>query len=456
MKIKRFLSFALTICLAVAVFAAFSGRTAKVSADYVTYYKLAGYEYELEYLLKDAGLTKAEGKESYTADRTVKYRLIKDGDTEIAADTEEYPESTEITASSTVKFKRAGATYLFTVIGADELVERSFYVKTQIDFDEANISFVADTSAYSAAVKDYVKDKKTGDSFKFSELENTASVSTITNSPYFDITKTKTIVHYYAPGSSSATTASGASISSVSFTLSKAGTYAFYFTFTDSLNNTTSVDDLVLGDGGFWTDEDEDGEIDYETDHLTVPVFSFDVVNVSNPEIVVGSSPEAFLDLEYSVKCFTITATDYSKQYKLYFIPEDKNGKYDKDSAEFDIENNGDAAYIAAVKGNAALEDVTDILDESAMTFTPTKKGYYYVLLTVYNNSGYSETVMSRAIACTKEYTTIEPEKQFFKYNTTSIVFLSISAVSFIAIIVLLFIKPKEKKELEVKDDEKK
>ena len=60
---------------------------------------------------------------------------------------------------------------------------------------------------------------------------------------------------------------------------------------------------------------------------------------------------------------------------------------------------------------------------------------------------------MSYAIACLDEYKEVVPEKQFFKYNVTSIVFLSISAVCFIGIIVVLLIKPKNTKDLEVKGD---
>ena len=65
------------------------------------------------------------------------------------------------------------------------------------------------------------------------------------------------------------------------------------------------------------------------------------------------------------------------------------------------------------------------------------------------------DNVISKPIDCTKQFTRVKQEKEFFKYNTTSIIFLSISAACFIAIIVLLCIKPKEEVKLETKSGSK-
>lgn len=456
MKLKRFLALAVIACVAfaAATFAPSFVPTKASAAETVT--KLAGYDYTTEYILREFGLEKIGGNSTLTGGRTVKYRLVKDGETDVAANTAEYAESTEITAGSTVKFLRANCTYKFTVTA--DGTDTEYFVET-VDADAiTEIATVYSETALSAenqaAMNEYAATLKTSSTFKFSELKDKTPLAKIVSNKYFDVTSMKVTVHYYVPGASSWSTTTATTISGASFSTTKVGEYAFYFTFTDPLNNADDTSELVMGNNGFWTDADEDGEIDYANDEFVIPVFHFTVGESSKPEVSVTVSEKAFLDLEYKIDAFNITATDYSTKYTLYFIPEGATGAYvDKTSDAYDIENKGDVDYIAAVTGNTSVKDVTDILDVSTLKFTPTEKGYYYAKLLIYNNSGYSDEIMSYAIACLDEYKEVVPETQFFKYNVTSIVFLSISAVCFIGIIVVLLIKPKNTKDLEVKGD---
>ena len=451
MKIKRLLSVVTVFCIAMAAMLFAMPRSNAVVLAVGESEKLFGYEYTVEYLMKDLGL-------DVDGDATIKYSLVYDyaaGADVTAADSAVYSEAEEKTVEydSSIKFLRADCRYKFDVTDKDNN-NTVCYVKTFADFDDVAITYANDLSSFKTALNNYAATLKTGDSFRFSEIE--ASLEDVISCPHFDIDKLNVVANYYSPDSDSPLRTSGTGLSSLYFTVTRNGVYSFYFTFTDSLNNSTSIDELVLGNGGYYTDANGDGEYDSAIDvELVVPVFTFSVNYISTPEVIVGASENAFLDLEYEVESLTITASNYTARYKLYFIPEDKNGEYDKDDYATDAE------YIQAVLANSAIIDVTDeIFDDQYLTFTPTidedlgiGKGYYYVLVGVYDNNGYSDEAMTRAIACLEEYKEVVPEKQFFKYNVTSIVFLSISAASFIAILVLIFIKPKKENELEVKSE---
>lgn len=451
MKIKRLLSVVTVLCIAfAALVTAFNKPVTRVFAIGESE-KLAGYDYSVEYLMKDFGL-------DVDGEATIKYSLVYDyarGADVTEADSATYSEAEEKTVSfdSTIKFLRSDCRYKFDVTDKNS-VNTVCYVRTFEDFDDIAITYANDLTSFQTALDNYAATLKTNDTFKFSEIE--ASLEDVISCPHFDIDKLSVVANYFAPDSDSPSRASGTGLSSLSFTIQRNGLYSFYFTFTDSLNNVSSAEGLVLGNGGYYTDADSDGEYDPTIDvELVIPVFTFSIHYISKPEVVVGTSENAFLDLEYEVESLNITAANYTAKYKLYFIPEDKNGEYDKEEYATDSE------YIQAVLANAAIVDVTDeLLNDEDLTFTPTiddelgiGKGYYYVLVEVFDNNGYSDKAMTRAIACLEEYKEVVPEKQFFKYNVTSIVFLSISVVSFIAIIVLIFVKPKKENKLEVKSE---
>lgn len=463
MKLKKFLSLALCACICFAVAAAIPAATEKAAAGEERKY-VAGQDYSIEYLLKDFGYEKIGDNDTYLEGRSVKYRLTEDRITgEEIPEKDARPEYSEsdpdqfsVTAGYVVNFKRVGSEYTFTVTEGEE--ERDYTVVT---VGKEAVSKIATKyissgfAAYSAAVADYAKDLTTTSTFNVSKIEENVSVDTIVSNKYYDVTNMKVALYYALPGSSSFSSTSASNVKGLSFSTTKDGVYSFYYIFTDSLGNKDTTDGLVMGNGGFYTDEDGDGVI-ADTDTLKIPVFTFKVGNITKPEIVVNVAEKAFLNLEYKIDCFAITASNYEKQYKLYFIPEGENAVFDKDSEVYDIENFGDEKYIDAVLSAANVKDVTDDLDQSALTFTPTEKGYYYALLTVYSNeNGYSDRVMSYAISAIDEYKEVETEKQFFKYNVTSVIFLSIAALSFIGIIVVLFIKPKQEQQLETKNDVK-
>ena len=445
--------FALTLALALAFsFGVNADKTSAISANE----KLFGYEYDADYVLKDLGVEKIGENTSYTEGRKVEYVLEKENGQTIDPETEGYAESFRSEVGSTIIFKRPNALYRIFVTdnGSDETAEYPVVSVKASDVDAATHYDPEKIADYASAVKEYAKDLSTTSTFKFSELEKKVSLSTIAKKDCFDILKTKVTVNYALPGASSVSSTSGSSIENASFKTTKPGEYSFYFTFTDELNNVDKTDDLIMGDGGYYSDENDNGEWD-DGDKLVIPVFTFTIEKASKPEVSLTTSEKAYIGLEYKIDCFNVTASDYTTEYKLYFIPSSNaSANYDKDAEKYDIAANGDSLYIADVLANPDVKDVTELLDTSSMKFKPEEKGYYYALLDIYSNNGYGrDEVMSYAIACLDEYTEVVTEKQFFKYNATSIIFLSISALSFIGIIVVLCIKPKQQKELETKSD---
>ena len=456
MKLKKFLCSLIALCFAFAVIA-FLPETVKVdAAGAPDVFKLAGYSYSIEYLLRDFGLDKKDGEDTYLGGRTVTYRLTHDFDANATIDenTTGYEQSTSATVASggSVIFNRVNCRYTFTV--SDDDGDSVFTVDSVDTVTSPDTIYdTALLSEYRTVIDNYAKDLNTSSTFKISEIEKKQSVSTVAKKELFDILDIKVVLNYYVPGSNTLSTTSGASVSSLSFKTTKTGVYSFYYTFS-ALDHTDSVDGLLTGEGGFYEDKDNDGSVS-AGDELKIPVFTFTVTDVAKPEVSVGVSEKAYLNLEYKVDCFAITANNYTPQYELYFIPEGESAYYDRDGEAYDRANNGDQKYIDAVLSDPNVKNVTDSFDTDSMKFTPKDKGYYYVLLNLYNDAGYSDAVMSQAISAVDEYKVVETEKQFFKYNTTSIIFLSISALSFIGIIVVLFVKPKEKKALEVKSDNK-
>lgn len=201
-----------------------------------------------------------------------------------------------------------------------------------------------------------------------------------------------------------------------------------------------------------------------------VPVFSFEITDNKAPEITLGYEDPAFIGQQYKIKSVTINASDYTAEYQLYYMTEETYNKYasnvlegftnntakkpfNKDSFNSDSEYYAelqkliDAQKITAVKYTSDVksgEDMEDAFDKTNLTFKP-KKGYYYMVCTVNAKNGLSDTVVTYAISALQEPSSAEFESEWWKHNWKSVMYLSISAVSLVSILLLIFIKPKNK-----------
>ena len=88
--------------------------------------------------------------------------------------------------------------------------------------------------------------------------------------------------------------------------------------------------------------------------------------------------------------------------------------------------------------------------------FTP-KKGYYYLPCTVHAENGMSDFVITESISALLKVKHADYEnealKNFFKNNTQSVIYLSISIACCVGIILLLTIKPKNKETTSINEE---
>ena len=470
MKGKKLLVLLLTACIMTSVSVATVAEEVFAARPIMT--RIQAVEYKVEDILasfaeKDERLTKLDGQSTYAGGRKVEYRLYRTAEGEEVDETDEsYKEAAwkELTGT-TVEFLNTGY-YEFKLTwkettpaeneGEDpvETDKELNYIVTvnknvtpaDEDYNKTSVTYKAlDNAAYTdylTEVAEHAENLKTGDSYSVHSLE------TIVDSRDFAYNTLQKTVYYCAPNSKSFTSGSSFTTTSPSFTVSEVGTYSFYVLFKDVFGNAMTTDTLKLGEGGWYKTVDNEGkEI---VGDVVIPVFTFEVTEASAPTVSVKASDDAYLDLEYEINCFNITAENYKAVYKLYYYynATDKESYFKKDDYATDAE------YLAAVK--AAATDITeDYLDADKLTFTPDKVGYYYVEAKIVDGNNLTETVLSRPIRCLSEVETIKRESEFFKNNLTSIILLGVAALCLVGIILLLVIKPKESNTVEVKEENK-
>ncbi len=417
MKSKKSLlliAFSLIFALSVCLFNNNNSYSAK--ADTLTSIDCVfGASYNTEYLLEKAGCAKLEGQTTFMGGRSVKYSLPNAG------------EGVEPTvAESKVKFTNKGE-YVFTTYVADK-VEHTFTVtvvdKSVVKADSMgyNLNETA-ISEYKAEIQKVVNPDDKSE-FNTNANFNVPSLEKILSSKYFaysDLTKT---VYYSGPQ-----TGTYASTTATRFSVSEAGYYSYYVLATDQCNNKMSVEDLTEKVDGWYNEANE----------LVIPIFSFEVKQLAAPEISVLTSENGYIGLDYAIdEWYTVKAAKYTTDYKLFYSEE----YYDKDDEAYKT----DADYIKAVTdNNPSVKDITEeYLDIENEKFSPDKKGYYYIMLTVGDQNGLGDVALSRAISVQSEYTRYAVETEWFKYNKVSIIFFGISVVCFIAFIAVMFIKPKD------------
>ncbi len=420
---------------------------------------ISGVEYDLEYLLENAGFSKLDGQTTYKGGRKIEYKKILNEDGSAVSDTAAEYEYQEVTTNN-IEFKNSGDYVIRTSVkgeGDEYTVEREYIVNVykkvnpvNDTYNKTSVTYVADVTAYRAQVTENAKDLSTqnytSSTVNYSNSFEVPSLKGIISSPDFDYDKLQKIVYYCEPNATSYTRGSSVTTSNASFTVSQVGEYSFYVLFQDVFGNEMTTEGLVLSAGG-WYEADDDG---LPTGDVVIPVFTFEVKNVAQPQIAVKASQEdAFINLSYEIKAFTITANDYSSVYELYYLGDKKIDK---------TAYTTDEAYIAAVKAEAEKigesAKVTDKLDKSSLTFTPDKVGYYYLWTRIVDNANQPNEAMSVAIHCVGTAKTATLDPMFWENNLTAVILLGVAGVCFIAIIVLLFVKPKEAKKVELAEGE--
>lgn len=331
---------------------------------------------------------------------------------------------------------------------------------------------------YAATVKETVLNVKFGDDFTFPDIKDLYSAN------YYAKEDAKLTLFYMTPSASSFSKSTVSGSSSKEFELSSHGKYTFYIALANPVNDkdeAISLNDYELKDDGYYKDDekkyylsdetfsgvvfDGEGEEDPDITGVTVqylcdaggnkiyPVFSFNYSGTKDPKVIKSQSEgqvhNAYYGLTYTnvSKLLTVeSVSDSQTQYRLYF----SKTELSKDKLVW-----ADAAEWSDKIEDNKLYDVTDEKDfafsESTRNFNVAKKGYYYVTCDVSNEFGGDSAYV--VINGTKEISKISYTRDwgkeigsFFKNNTTSVIFLGIAILSFIGLMLVIFIKPKDAK----------
>lgn len=288
---------------------------------------------------------------------------------------------------------------------------------------------------------------KLGKNFEVPSVDGIIS----TQIPYNSINKQ---VYYCVPGNENYSSTSALS-GTPKFKVSAYGKYVYYVLLSvDSLTNNDSNSIKMTVD---YLKEEVDGFYEYVIENTTTKVYystetkkfyatedeakegeGTEITNAVKGKLVV---PKFTFELENEGPVIDITST-YQENghigavYKLTSIT--VNGSESTTYTLYYKEN-----------ANATAVDVTkeENFDASVLSFTPTKKGIYYVHVSAVDSVGKTAEATTAEITVVNRYQTVKYKASFgdwLEKNTLPFVLLCVSGACLIAIICLLFIKPKD------------
>ncbi len=244
----------------------------------------------------------------------------------------------------------------------------------------------------------------------------------------------KHTVYYNTPDSENQTTTGW------NITVNKAGVYKFYVVFADAEGNTMEKDQ-------FYTIDENDGS--FNGQEYEKYLFEF-VINADAPLSVSAlAQGKAYVGTKYNAPSFDMATTAYKKTYTLYY---NSNVKADQ-TVDVENDNNWVAVPVAAnTSASTELKGITydrvkAIGYDGALAFTPDQKGTYAIVCEITSESTATSLSATAFIIADAETVEVKPYDNWAGENVWSIVFLSIGTLCLIAIIALLFVKPKPKTE---------
>lgn len=333
----------------------------------------------------------------------------------------------------------------FTVEGANALtVKINEEVFETVTFDVLNKETVVDTTApsYTASATseeykvftngtDGLLEKATKDGSHYIRLGSKFKVPSMKNLVADDHTsfdKMKHTLYYKTPNTSG-------SVSTWEIPTDKAGEYKFYVVFEDEFGNKMDADTIY---------KEVDG-VPVSGLSLAHYVFTFTLQDDA-PLQVTGSTeqPEGTVGKKYTAKAFTISSTGHTTTYELFF-----NANVDADASKIGEENSGwvsipKASSVGAddVIDGLTYDQVKEIDYDGSLTFTPNKAGKYAIKCVAKSTNSYKADSDVTSFSVVEK--PAEAKTSWLADNVWSVVFLSVGSLCLIAIIVLLFIKPKD------------
>lgn len=257
------------------------------------------------------------------------------------------------------------------------------------------------------------------------------SLKALVKSNAFNYSELKITVAYKTDKTSS-------TYSSLKLPISEVGKYVFYVLFADPYENKMEDEDFVKFD-------QNDGNVIIEETLYKNFVFNFELLDNAPILIETVSQENGYVGVEYKAEAFDITAYNCNKTYKLEYkssgdVNSNDGWKEIKTSSTSESEFNDNSPF--SYKDNKAFNY------DGNLTFTPTQKGYYKLSVTVTSQSLSSRSETASVIIEVKDQVkVVKPDTHWLENNLLSVIFLGIGTLCLIGIVVLLFIKPKEKVE---------
>ncbi len=326
---------------------------------------------------------------------------------------------------------------IFKTSGTDEQVLETVSVNVYSDDTVAPVYNTADTVAVEG-FKYQLKKAYTTDEGTSIALGTEVEIPSMRDLVYDDYTSyddmSKTV--YYKSRSTAGST------KNMEFTVSTDGDYEFFVLFADGNGNSMEESD-------FYEVDDSDANKINEGPYYDNFVYNFHIKD--DAVIVVDPAPtqgKGFKGVKYVASSFTVEAEGCKVVYTLYY----------NSSLNADIDSDGwveipKASKISDKKYDKdgyTYDDIQKIAYDGTCTFVPTEIGSYKIVCKATSESTSRYDEAATIIRVESEPTTVNPHKgEWAKENIGTLIFLPIGGVCLIAIIVLLCIKPKDKKEEE-------
>lgn len=357
---------------------------------------------------------------------------------------DEYIWRESVEKPNTVAFIKTGTALLSLTIDGytDGYKETVSVIVKDKDVDEQAPVYKFDQEAYdgfmSALEKEY-RDVEANTSVALGsalEIPSMADLVFDDYSSYADLTSTT----YYKAKTESTS-------SNMEFDLDEVSNYLFYVRFKDASGNIMDASDFME------TDKDDPLKVNYgiygEDNKVTGYVGNFIFRFVINDDANIVITPAAkqgagYIGVKYTASKFTIKANGYKTTYTLYYNA-DVNATEDSDGWKEipKASSIADKAYVSA--DGYTYDQIQEFAYDGSLTFNPVLKGSYKIECTATSEvSPRTATATTPIIKVEKEPAVVKVDTKWLQNNVWSVVFLSIGTLCLIAIIVLLFVKPKE------------
>ena len=286
-----------------------------------------------------------------------------------------------------------------------------------------------------AATKEYDKELDKEVYIKLGENYQVPSLRELVKDNYISYDNLNKTVYYKTPSNDTAST-TGDKIP-VNF----AGDYTYYVVFSDKDSNAMEVEDF------FTVDENDENAI-VEGKYFAF-VFSFHIEDQS-AFTIEGQAKQGtgYVGTQYSATNFKINASDYSETYTLSYNA--KRNATSNDEGWVTIIKKADLTDSYDSK-EVSAEEVNSINYDGRITFTPHKVGTYRITCEITSDNT-SRSAVAETFIGVVDSTEVKPHVPLTTRQIWAIVFLSVGGLCLVGIITLIFIKPKEKTDVEDND----